>query len=287
MLISLLLAILFWIFFRFLQTQEVVYNLPVTITNLPTGMSSPRLIQKSIPYLIRGKVFDLLLLKNSEISVELDMKYYDSESKSIPWEYFRVDLPKRFDVEEITPYPEKDFFIETDMLTSRNVPVKLVFDNEEVKAYFTEKGFSYTPKLVELTGVESVLDKIERLNTVPVTNEHLMSDFATVQLILPLENVIVSVKEISITKPERDIISKTFSLVPVVTNVKQSSVPRWISVRVIGPKALMDTLSVEHLVVKPDSLVQKDGLRKLMLEFPSELMLLEYSPEKVQIIERK
>jgi hypothetical protein len=250
-------------------------------------MSSPRLNQKSIPYLIRGKVFDLLLLKNSDLSVELDMQYYNPESKTIPWENFRINLPSRFELEEIIPSPAKDFYIETDMLISRSIPVKLTFQNEEVRSHFTERGFSYTPKLVELTGSESVLDKLQRVETEPISNENLISDFTTVRLELLRENVIMSTSEITITKPEKDIISKTFSLVPVHTKEKEHCIPKWVSVRVIGSKTMIDTLNVNDIEVTTIQSNRKDGFRLLDIKLPAELMLLEYSPEKVQVIESK
>jgi YbbR domain-containing protein len=267
--------------------KEIVHDIPVKVVNVPAGMSNPRLAQKSIPYHVEGKVFDLLIFRNTAKVVELDLRYYDLDKKSIPWEYFRLSLSKRLDNLTISPFEPVDFYIESDMLVSRNIPIKIIFSNEKAKSMFTENGYNFVPKLVEITGAESVLDRIQRIETEPITYEQLTNDTETIKLIPPSEKVIITTKFISIDKPEQSVVSKTFSLVPIRTEEKLKSIPRWASVRIVGPKQIIDTLKVADIHIKPDSLTNSDGSRFLDIQLPKEIKLLDYNPEKVNLIETK
>ncbi|MDP8231735.1 MAG: hypothetical protein P9L91_03595 [Candidatus Zophobacter franzmannii] len=287
LIVSILLAMLFWVFFRLFQVKEIVHDIPVKVVNVPAGMSNPRLAQKSIPYHVEGKVFDLLIFRNTAKVVELDLRYYDLDKKSIPWEYFRLSLSKRLDNLTISPFEPVDFYIESDMLVSRNIPIKIIFSNEKAKSMFTENGYNFVPKLVEITGAESVLDRIQRIETEPITYEQLTNDTETIKLIPPSEKVIITTKFISIDKPEQSVVSKTFSLVPIRTEEKLKSIPRWASVRIVGPKQIIDTLKVADIYIKPDSLTNSDGSRFLDIQLPKEIKLLDYNPEKVNLIETK
>jgi hypothetical protein len=50
---------------------------------------------------------------------------------------------------------------------------------------------------------------------------------------------------------------------------------------------MIDTLNVNDIEVTTIQSNRKDGFRLLDIKLPAELMLLEYSPEKVQVIESK
>ncbi len=286
LLLSLVIALIFWIVFRFNQVDSINLEIPVKIESIPSGMSLPRLVQKSISYSIIGKVFDLVLVRNANLYIRMDMNNLDIENSSIPWQSFQVEHPSRFESLRFQPITKKDFYIETDFLISRSIPIKLNFIDNEVKQQFVETGFNYSPKLIEATGAESVLDDIEYLETEDIMEENLVSNDVEIKLILPKENIIISEKHVTILKPEKDIVSKTFSLVPIKVKPNEVSIPKWISIRVVGPKQQLDTLSVNSIEVIPDSLDKDMETRKLDILLPPELMLLEHSPEKVQILEK-
>ncbi len=284
--LSILIATMFWVVFRFSQIDSISIEIPVKVENIPAGMSLPRLVQRSIKYSIQGKVFDLILVKNANIYIRVDMGDINVEDSSIPWQSFEVMHPSRFKSLKFEPTLQKDFYIETDLLVSRSIPIKLNFLNDEVKKRYIETGYNYNPKLIEATGAESVLDRLEFLETESITKENLVSNDVTVAILPPHENVLITNHDITILKPEKDIVSKTFSLVPVKVDSGEQSIPKWASIRLVGPKQQLDTLSVSSIIVKPDSSDKSTSTRKLDIILPPELMLLEFSPEKVQIIER-
>lgn len=178
-LISLVFALILWMFIMGERRQEVGYRVPLELRNIPAEL----MIANEVPSLVDVRVSGprTLLMKVSEgdISIAVDLTDLQPGLTTFKRLEERLNLPSGLRVTRLSP---SFIDLKLERIKQKRVPVKVALSGEPLQGYQIGR-VKAVPDRVLISGAESELKSVHEVTTEPIDLHGVNEGFS---LIVPL-----------------------------------------------------------------------------------------------------
>ena len=179
-LISLIFALVLWFFVMGEKRQEVGFPVPLKLENIPEGLMVANEVPSLVDVRISGPRTVLVNVKQSDISLSIDLKGLQPGVTTFRRLEERLNLPSVLKVTRLSPsYVD----IKLERIKDREVPVRVAFTGSLPQGY-TVESLSTDPPAVVVEGAESELKGLNEVQTEPIDMTGVRESFS---LMTPLD----------------------------------------------------------------------------------------------------
>lgn len=172
-LLSLVFALLLWLFVTGEQTAEVGYSVPLELKNLPTGLIVANEVPSLINLRISGPRTLLTNLQPSALSMAVDLRDLEAGLTTFKRLEENLNIPSALKVVRLSPsYVE----VKLERIRQKKVPVVVVMTGEPAPLAQVATVVS-TPLTVVVEGAESEVKNVDRVETEPIDVSAVGADF--------------------------------------------------------------------------------------------------------------
>ncbi len=160
---SLILAIILWFFVVSKGRSVVIMDVPIGFKDIPAHLEvvdSPKMVSVSI----EGQERLLKTLRQEDVRAVIDLSDVKKGKIFIPVTPENISLPRSLAVNEISPQTIQ-LRIEEEM--TKHVQVRPIIIGSPLQG-FSIKGIEVTPKMIEVKGPESAIEKVYFIKTEPI-----------------------------------------------------------------------------------------------------------------------
>jgi YbbR domain-containing protein len=177
--ISLILAIILWVFVKSKSGGEVGLVVPLEFYRVPSNLIVTNVTDEAINVRITGSVIQLQRLPTREIRARIDLSRARPGTNSFDILPDNFNISKDLDITQISPSSVK---IELDHVIEKMVHVKPVVQGKPARGYRVSK-ITVEPPFINLQGAEGQLTKLKEIMTEEVDVSDLKE---TVEVEVPL-----------------------------------------------------------------------------------------------------
>ena len=177
--ISLILAIILWVFVKSKSGGEVGLVVPLEFYRVPSNLIVTNVTDEAINVRITGSVIQLQRLPTREIRARIDLSRARPGTNSFDILPDNFNISKDLDITQISPSSVK---IELDHVIEKMVHVKPVVQGKPARGYRVSK-ITVEPPFINLQGAEGQLTKLKEIMTEEVNVSDLKE---TVEVEVPL-----------------------------------------------------------------------------------------------------
>ena len=177
--ISLILAIILWVFVKSKSGGEVGLVVPLEFYRVPSNLIVTNVTDEAINVRITGSVIQLQRLPTREIRARIDLSRARPGTNSFDILPDNFNISKDLDIIQISPSSVK---VELDHVIEKMVHVKPVVEGKPARGYRVSK-ITVEPPFITLQGAEGQLKKLKEIMTEEVNVSDLKE---TVEVEVPL-----------------------------------------------------------------------------------------------------
>lgn len=283
--LSLVLAVILWIFVTSQERSEVGFSIPIQLKNIPESLEILRTSAEYMNVRISGPGAIIKGITPQQVQVTIDLK--DAKEGQTYYQISQGDisLPKGVEPSRISP---NDITIEMEKTLRKKVLITPAFVGKLNQDFKLEK-VEVSTKYVEISGPRSLIDLINQVESTPTDLSSITKDTEKeITLKVPAEPIRVLQRSpiyLNIqVKP--NLISRTFQELPVSSPKGAKIRPEKLSVTVEGVPSKITNLDPAEikltLEISPDlkgSIVQ---LRP-RVSLPPDINLVKVQPETLSV----
>ena len=287
--LALVAAILLWLQQSLLKEHTAEISFPLKFENVPKNYVILANNLSDIPVLVKSRGMNIIFLKKSNCFFRINAaNFHFGENKiNLGKDDLIFSSKKKIEIIEIK---KKSFKIYLDKIITKSVPIKIVFATSKDEEFFLKNKIVNINQNVKIKGPATILSKVKRVKTTAISRKMLKNDKIIADLISPDSKVQLLKKKITLNVTQLRIISKTISLIPVRYSLKEniSIIPQKVSAMVQGPENIVKKLNNRNIIasIKTEK-IKKNDFVTVDFNLPAGVKLLEYTPQKIQIIRNK
>jgi len=180
-LISLVFALVLWMFIMGERRLEVGYTVPLELQNIPKNLMVANEVPSLVDVRISGPRTLLMKVSPNDISIAVDLSNLQPGLTTFKRLEERLNLPSGLRVTRLSP---SFIDIKLERIQEKKVPVKIALTGEPM-AGFQIGSVKATPDRVVVAGAESELKNVTEVTTEPIDLTGVNEGFS---LIVPLEH---------------------------------------------------------------------------------------------------
>ncbi len=222
-------------------------SIPIKLEKLPDDLIVSGQPPKEVEVLLRGQKITLKALQEQKLACILDLTLAKAGLLTLPIGESNLRLPEGISVVHIEP---TSITLRIEPKLTKTVPVTITLTDNPASGYKLAPSLS-TPSVLEITGPEKILTRIDHLATLPISIKDMSESFKKeIAVDLPSEVTIgkggssVVTAQVNI---EENIITRRFENIPVKgrdTVLSAKITPPDINIDVRGPENTLSGLSV-------------------------------------------
>ncbi len=284
----LLFAILLWYQQILMQEQITEMNIPIKLLNLPHNLiiDSNSISEFSIK--LKASGMDILFLKMSDSYLEIDATKLKYGKNRIKLTNNNFHYPERLDISILHIGNEVRPIITMDKIVTSSKPIDIIFASAKDEEYFIKNKILINNDRIEISGPKSILDTIKIVHTEPAFKKMVKNNSITLKLLLPTDKVSLSKDSINLEVSRTKMIIRTITLIPIKYPESENItiIPQKVSVMVSGPIEIINKLTQKSIKAKLNyNKLLNNKTANVSFILPPGVKLLEYTPNKIQIIE--
>lgn len=302
--ICLLISVFFWLLLMLSKEYTVSYSFPVKYLNVPNDKIISDYLPETVGIELKSKGFNFLgfMLREKLETIQIDLK--DARPSRLKNYYYlstnsRLDkIAKQFrsSINVLRMNPDT-IYLNYNRKITKIVPVKsnlvITFANQ----YQLADSIKYIPDVVQISGAEDVVKKIDYVETVSLKKENIDKSIKiklAISQTPDLKYIELSQKEIvadiEATKFTEGIMELPVTVENLPSSYNLKIFPDKIAVKYHVTFQDYDKINVHDFRAIVDYKTMENSSNKLkvqLVKYPSRIKSIKYSPEKVEYILRK
>ncbi len=301
-LVCVLVSVFFWLMMMLSKEYNIIVSYPVEYVNTPKDRVISNLLPKEIDIEIRAKGFFLLAYKFKKAqTVYVDLE--DSRPMATKNYYYLLtnsrinkmteQFSTRIKVQRIMP---DTIFLNFNRKVSKQVPVKAIINLTIDSQYQQSDSIRLIPDHIQVSGAADVLEKINFVETVPVTIKSLNESRTVVLDIAKSQN---GYMETNFSQVKAQINLKKYTEASVELTIEAINLPNGYTLKSFPDKVLVKydvafdnyqninasqfRAVIDYKKVEPNS----NKLKIVLEKSPSGIRSIRLNPEKVEFIIKK
>lgn len=178
-LISLVFALILWIFIMGERRQEVGYRVPLELQNIPAELIIANEVPSMIDVRVSGPRTILMKVSPNDISIAVDLADLHPGLTTFKRLEERLNLPSGLRVTRLSP---SFIDLKLERIKQKQVPVKISLSGEPLQGFQVGR-VNAVPDRVVITGAETELKSVHEVTTEPIDLNGVNEGFS---LIVPL-----------------------------------------------------------------------------------------------------
>ncbi len=178
-LISLVFALILWMFIMGERRQEVGYRVPLELQNIPAELMIANEVPSLVDVRVSGPRTLLMKISEGDISIAVDLTDLQPGLTTFKRLEERLNLPSGLRVTRLSP---SFIDLKLERIKQKRVPVKIALNGEPLQGYQVGR-VSAVPARVLIEGAESELKNVHEVTTEPIDLNGVNEGFS---LIVPL-----------------------------------------------------------------------------------------------------
>ncbi len=282
----LFIAILLWMQQVLQKSHEIDLQVPVRLFNLPADLVLEQTELPQFTVKIKARGYDIISTKFSTIVFQIDASEYLYGNNLVEVSEKNLSYPKRLDLQILEIEYEDNVYLKADKITEKMKPLQIEYQSSKDEEFFLENKIVDYQQKVLVKGPQSIINQIDAIKTEPVNEKMVTDGKVIVKLLVPDPRLELESDRVSLTVTQTRIINKTISLIPIKFPESENItiIPQKVSAMVSGPEDIVEPLQ-SHSV---DAYLELDKMRRgftgIRFELPSGVKLVEYTPQRIQVI---
>ncbi|MDP8267660.1 MAG: CdaR family protein [Candidatus Tenebribacter davisii] len=285
-LLVLFIAILLWLHQILIKTHNIEIDIPIKLVKTPQNLitDSNKLPDITINISAAGK--DILLFHYSRKYFQIDTSNFRYGKNQIYLNADQLVYADKIKIDINSIDKTEDFFINMDKLIERSKPIKIQYASANDEEFFIKNKIKNPNRKIAVKGPLALLKEIEFIMTNKISSKMIEDGKLSVAIISPDPKVEILQDKIEFEITNTKIISRTISLIPIKypENINISIIPQKVSVMVKGPKEIIEDLRTSSITANLNITSLKKNFANVIFDVPSGVKILEYTPQKIQII---
>ncbi len=291
--ISLVIAVLLWLYVGGEDVVDKNILVPVEVINLPENLIISNKYKKEIEVTVRGPRSLLLEMDKRQNPIQIDLNEVMPGTHVKDIGHDLIPVSRGVEVQRVQP---STIILSLDKLVEKQFAIHAVTEGS-VPAGFFLKGIEITPDSISITGPQTVLSQLDSLKTVPI-DIHGLTSSKKLQIPLQLDHAIVDlIGETSVTVDMRidyDTIVRTLEKVPVqlsingvIQQVKPATVSITVSIPEIASKKGVDLTTLVIATAEREGTGNTFRVKAVPQDFEGgPVTVVSIVPASVQLVER-
>ncbi|NQT64699.1 MAG: hypothetical protein HQ554_00780 [FCB group bacterium] len=283
----LFIAIVLWLHQILIKTHSLEFNIPIKLINTPENLipDSSRLPEVSVNISATGK--DILFFKFSKKFFDIDTSHFRYGKNQIDPNLEQLVFSEKIDFIVNSIDKSEDFFINMDKLVERAKPLKIQYASANDEEFFINNKVKDANREITIKGPLALLNAIEYILTQNISNKMIVDGKLTVELISPNPKIELMQEKVEFEITNTKIIQRTISLIPIKYPETENItiIPQKVSVMVSGPKEIVEQLDINSIIANLNTSILKRDFANVSFEVPSGVKIIEYTPQRIQVIQ--
>jgi hypothetical protein len=286
-LLVLFIAVILWFHQILIKTHSLEINIPIKLIKTPQSLipDSSRLPEVTVEISATGK--DILLLHLSKKSFQIDTSYFRYGKNKIVPKADQLIYSDKIIIKINSIDKTENFFINMDKLVERSKPIKIQYASAKDEEFFIKNKVKNANKKITIRGPLALINDVEYILTKKISNKIIKNGRLIIQLISPNPKIEILQDEIEFEITNTKIIRKTISLIPIKYPETENItiIPQKVSVMVSGPKEIVEQLNKNTITANLNTSILNKDFATVSFKVPSGVKIIEYTPQKIQVIQ--
>ncbi len=285
-----LIAVVLWFQQVLLKSHTEEILIPIRFNNIPENLVVLEENIKEIPVTINTRGMDFLIMKLSQVYFEIDAGKFKYGNNFIQVNDQNLHHSDRITLDIKKINSSKNTIIETDKLIKKRIPIQIQYDTFKDEEFFLQNKIINSSQKIEVEGPQAILNKYKLIRTKKISRKMIKDNKLTVALITPEPKMNLEKDHISLEITQSKMVTKTISLIPVryPLNKNISIIPQKVSAMVRGPEDILEKLTNKNVSASiEEGKIDKNDFVRVKFSLPAGVKLVEYTPQKIQVIRDK
>ncbi|MDP8204213.1 MAG: CdaR family protein [Candidatus Tenebribacter mawsonii] len=286
-LLVLFIAIVLWIHQILIKDHTIEIDIPMKLIDTPQNLipDSYRLPEVTINISASGK--DLLLFQFSRKSFQINTSHFRYGKNQINLKIDQLMYSDKIVLKINSIDKTEDFFINMDKLVERSKILKIQYASANDEEFFIKNKIKDEKRKIALKGPLALLNEIEFVLTKKISSKMIEDGKLTAELISPDPKIELPKGKIEFEITNTKIIQRTISLIPIKFSETRNItiIPQKVSVMVSGPKEMVEQLNTNSIIANLNTSILKKDFASVSFEVPSGIKIIEYTPQRIQVIQ--
>ncbi|MBC8384740.1 MAG: hypothetical protein H8E57_04390 [Candidatus Cloacimonetes bacterium] len=279
-------AVILWIQQVFLKEHLNKINIPVIFEELPKNLVIQENEFLEIPVTIQARGMDFLILKLSKSFFQINAFNYKYGINDLNITKQELVLPSRIKIAITSIHLDKKTIF-VDKFITRQIPLDVQFASAKDEEFFLQNKIIDKSQKIEIRGPEKLINKLKKIKTKEISRKMVKDEKLTIGFQNPDEKLQIIDKDVTFTISQTRIVTKTISLIPIKYPLNQNItiIPQKVSAMVKGPENIVSKMNNKNVIARIDEhKIRKNDFAKVKFELPSGVSLIEYTPQRIQVV---
>ncbi len=286
-LLVLFIAIVLWLHQILIKTHSMEINVPIKLIKTPQNLipDSSRLPEVTVEITASGK--DLLIFQLSKKYFNIDTSHFRYGKNQIDIKADQLIYSDKIELNINSIDETEDFFINMDKLVERSKPINIQYATADDEEFFIKNIIQNANRKINIKGPLALLNDIEYINTKEISSKMILDGKLIANLISPDPKVVLLQERVEFEITNTKIIQRTISLIPIKYSETENItiIPQKVSVMVSGPKEIIEQLDISSIIANLNTSLLKKDFANVSFEVPSGVKIIEYTPQRIQVIQ--
>ena len=283
----LFIAVVLWFHQILIKTHSLEINIPIKLIKTPQSLipDSSKLPEVAVEISATGK--DILLFQLSKKSFQINTSHFRYGKNQIVPKAEQLVYSKKIIIKINSINKTEDIFINMDKLVERSKPLKVQYSSAKDEEFFINNKVKNADKKIVIRGPLALINDVEFILTKKISSKIIKDGKLTVGLISPDPKIELLQDEMEFEITNTKIIRKTISLIPIKYSETENItiIPQKVSVMVSGPKEIVEQLDKNSIIANLNTSILSKNFANVSFEVPSGVKIIEYTPQKIQVIQ--
>lgn len=287
-LLAFALSIFLWMQLQLTKSHTQIIDIPVKIINVPQDNYIVDQSDNVIPIEFRGKGINLIKAIFDKPMVVIDVKKYNDYENKLQINEDMLVYTEKNDIAFQSIDGNSIFEFKIDKFQEDAKTIFLNYKSAEDREYFLKNEVSITPQKVQVFGPGAELREIKAIYSKPISVSDLSKGKLEIELLKP-ENVQLHTQTVVVQVEESEIVEKYLTLIPITIpqDFEKTIVPQKVSVLIKGPQKIIKNIEASDIIARLKKGFLDKEYADIDFKLPENIELIDYSPEKVRIIENE
>ena len=286
-LLVLFIAIVLWLHQILIKTHSMEINVPIKLIKTPQNLipDSSRLPEITIEINATGK--DILIFQLSKKFFHIDTSHFRYGKNQIDLKADQLVYSDKIEINIDSIDKTEDFFINMDKLVERSKPLNIQYASANDEEFFIKNKIKDANRKINIKGPLALLNDIDYINTKEISSKMIIDGKLIANLISPDPKIVLLQERVEFEIANTKIIQRTISLIPIKYSETENItiIPQKVSVMVSGPKEIIEQLDINSIVANLNTSILKKDFANVSFEVPSGVKIVEYTPQRIQVIQ--
>jgi YbbR domain-containing protein len=268
-------GVIVWLFAKGEQEAEGVFSVPLTIRNMPDGLTTVEKVPDEVDVILEGDNKDLVRLKLwGEPYAVVDMSDAQADRMlTISLSPANVVIPRDSRVQVLEIRNPRSIDVDIDRLAEKQVAVDPVVDGEPAEGFYLLGEPRSVPDSISVLGPSQVLARLTQVSASPLSIEGRRNRVDVARRIELEErwNLHTVPREVRVVVDIEGTRVTTLSNVPAVlerelTFADATMVPAFVELTISGPEHMVTSMTPEDVLVVVDAMGLYRGTHELVPE---------------------